>query len=115
MANLRPGTFSDTVSITMAQAIERAFIAQWPSFNPELPPPRGKQLQSMRLLFVAVAQGVIQHLRDNPDAFNVSVASADHSHSGGAHFHPDGAHVHAGGSHVHPAILSSISSTGTTA
>jgi hypothetical protein len=70
---LQPGTHSDTASTTMAKQIEAAFINQWPHFNPELPLPEGAQMKSLRLFFVAVAQGVIQHLRDNPQAFEVRV------------------------------------------
>ena len=57
----------------MAKQIEAAFMAQWGSFNPELPPPEGAQLNALRLFFVAVSQGVVQHLRDNPVAFEVQV------------------------------------------
>ena len=36
----------------------------------------------MRLFFVAVAQGVAQHLRDHPEAFTISVAPASgHTHA----------------------------------
>jgi hypothetical protein len=69
---LRPGTFSDTTE-TMAAAMEEAFLNQWPLFNPDLPLPNEKNLQSMRLFFVAVSQGVVQHLRDNEEAFEVEV------------------------------------------
>ena len=66
----------------MAGAIEAAFKDQWPKFNPDLPPPGEDQLVPMRLLFVAVAQGVVQHLRDNPGAFTIAVAAAvGHTHS----------------------------------
>jgi hypothetical protein len=70
---LKPGTFSDTVD-TMAKAMEAAFLDQWALFNPKLPEPDEKQLNSMRLFFVAVSQGVVQHLRDNADSFDVEVA-----------------------------------------
>jgi hypothetical protein len=111
---LIPGKHNATAG-TMAGAIEAAFLDQWPLFNPDLPEPEGKQLAAMRLLFVAVAQGVVQHLRDHPDAFAVTVTAADHTHSDGAHTHGDGSHAHSGGSHNHPAAISVISTTETTA
>jgi hypothetical protein len=70
--SLRPGTFSETID-TMASAMEEAFLNQWPLFNPDLPLPDEKKLHSMRLFFVAVSQGVVQHLRDNKEAFEVEV------------------------------------------
>ena len=44
---------------------------QWRHFNPDLPLPSGEQLVPIRLFFVAVAQGVVQHLRANPEAFEI--------------------------------------------
>jgi hypothetical protein len=73
---LRPGTSSETID-TMAAAMEAAFLNQWPAFNPDLPLPEGKKLDAMRLLFVAVSQGVVQHLRDNKEAFEVEVEEDD--------------------------------------
>jgi len=95
---LHPGKHDQTTG-TMAQAMETAFLDQWPHFNGDLPLPAGKQLAALRLFFVAVAQGMVQHLRDHPEAFNVTTASAG---SGD-------------GSHTHPAEVASISTTGTTA
>jgi hypothetical protein len=57
----------------MATAMEEAFLNQWPFFNPELPLPDETKLKPMRLLFVAVSQGIVQHLRDNEEAFEVEV------------------------------------------
>ena len=69
----------------------------------------------MRLFFVAVAQGVVQHLRDHPEAFTLSVANTTHNHSGGAHVHGDGSHAHSDGSHTHPASVTQITAQQTTA
>jgi len=99
----------------MAGAIEAAFKNQWQLFNPDLPLPNEEQLVSMRLFFVAVAQGVVQHLRDNPDAFKLAVTNTTHGHSGGAHVHGDGSHSHSDGSHSHPASVAEISTQQTTA
>ena len=67
---LKPGTVADFDN-SMAQAIENAMRAEWPrvmgseqSFdsNPQL-----------KLLCVAVAQGVVRYLRDNPSSLKVTV------------------------------------------
>jgi hypothetical protein len=112
---LHPGKHGDTAGTTMAGAIEAAFLDQWHLFNPDLPLPSEEQLTPLRLFFVAVAQGVVQHLRDNPGAFKVSVTDTTHSHSGGAHIHGDGSHSHSDGSHSHPVSISQIASQQTTA
>jgi hypothetical protein len=67
---LKAGTILD-LSNSMAQAMEDAFVAQWPVVmgDRDLPADR----QQMRLMFVAVAQGVVEHLKRNPDAFKVAV------------------------------------------
>jgi len=69
---LKAGTIDDpSNSNSMAQAMEDAFVAQWPFVmgDRDLPADR----QQMRLMFVAVAQGVVEHLKSNPDAFKVEV------------------------------------------
>jgi hypothetical protein len=111
---LRPGSFSDINAATMAKAMEEAFLQEWPQFNDDLPKPEGKNLQALRLFFVAVSQGVVYHLRDNAAAFTLTVNPASHSHSGGEHIHGDGSHAHDGGSHSHGATVSEIQTTGTT-
>ncbi|HEY5704603.1 MAG TPA: hypothetical protein VIS96_03400 [Terrimicrobiaceae bacterium] len=112
---LRPGSFNDVDPATMAKAMEEAFLTEWTPFNGEdLPPPEGKSLQALRLFFVAVSQGVVQHLRDNAAAFALTINSASHSHDGGEHVHGDGTHTHDGGSHSHGATVSEIKTTGTT-
>jgi hypothetical protein len=72
---LRPGSSSDTDDAAMAKQIETAFLNQWSSFNPNLPQPSGEQLNALRLFFVAVSQGVVQHLRENPGSFEVEVTN----------------------------------------
>jgi hypothetical protein len=89
-SNLHPGIESDTsvfatpglTPVTMAQAMEAAFLAQWTNFNGDLPVPNEEKLKPVRLFFVAVAQGVVQHLRDNPTAFEVEVDSGGTTLSG---------------------------------
>jgi hypothetical protein len=95
----------------MAMAMEAAFMKEWPEFNGDLPTPKGKSLNAMRLFFVAVSQGVVQHLRDNPAAFTLTVNQASHSHAGGEHVHGDGSHSHDGGSHSHAASVAEIKTT----
>jgi hypothetical protein len=71
---LFPGTHSE-VSSTMATAMESAFLREWTNFNGDLPVPTGADLDSIRLFFVAVSQGIVRHLKDNPEAFQVEVTS----------------------------------------
>ncbi len=68
---LKPGTVADYDG-SMAKAIENAMRQEWPNVmgagtsfdsNPQL-----------KLLCVAVAQGVIRYLRDNPASFKVTVS-----------------------------------------
>ncbi len=70
---LKAGTVGDFDG-SLAQAIEAAMQAAWPSVMGA-----GKAFQSnpqLKLLCVAVAQGVVRYLRDNPDAFKVTVSDA---------------------------------------
>ncbi len=65
--NLKAGTNND-LNNSMADDMEKAFIAAWPSIMDGAPPPPSKEL---RLLFIAIAQGVTKHLNDNSDAFKI--------------------------------------------
>jgi hypothetical protein len=75
------GTLADfDTSDNMAREIEAALA----SFRLAAPPvgagitqalPSGENANDMRLLFVAIARGVIQHLVKNPGAFQVTVES----------------------------------------
>jgi hypothetical protein len=105
------GGGDDDFDGSMAQAIEDAFLAEWPKVNPDLPvptEPAEEPLKSLRLFFAAVAQGVVRHLEEHPEAFTLSVASVAHSHSGGDHVHGDGSHTHSDGSHTHAASVAAI-------
>lgn len=68
---LKPGTIED-VSGSMAEEMEQVFRETLPSVVPGADPGRGEA--ERRLLFVAVAQGVVRHLAANPDAFKVGVS-----------------------------------------
>ena len=80
---------------SMSKAIEDAFLDEWPeAMDGAAKPEMNDQL---RLMFVAVAKGVIKHLTENGSAFLVdSVGVGDHTHtitasttttSAGAHDH----------------------------
>ena len=77
---LKAGTKQDMTG-SMAAAIERAFLLEWPSVMGDAPVPSTPSPE-MRLLFVAIAQGVIRHIRDNPGSFLVDVDAGNHSGAG---------------------------------
>lgn len=72
---LTAGTVTANTKITvnsMAAAIETAFTQLWPDVitDRDLPETTPKEMQ---LLFVAIAQGVVSHLEENPDSFELKV------------------------------------------
>lgn len=71
---LKPGTMEDVIG-SMAEEMEQVFREELPSVVPGANPGRGEA--ERRLLFVAVAQGVVRHLAANPDAFKVEVSLTD--------------------------------------
>ena len=64
-------TGADQYSDSMAEAMEKAFMREWPVIMGSDPPLPGND--HMRLLFIAVAQGMLRYLVDNPDAITVSI------------------------------------------
>lgn len=68
---LKPGTLND-ISGSMAEVMEQVFRNALPSVVPGADPSKGEA--ERRLLFVAVAQGVVGHLAANPNAFQVAVS-----------------------------------------
>lgn len=60
----------DQYSGSMAQAMEKAFIQEWQVIMGTDAPEMNNHV---RLLFIAIAQGVIRHLYDNQDAITVTV------------------------------------------
>jgi hypothetical protein len=88
-SQLYGGTLGDFDQVdNMAQEIETAFeyirtAAQPVGAGITQPLPTGANAQDMRLLFVAIARGVIQHLVKNPGAFQVTVQSGNLVGSGG--------------------------------
>lgn len=74
---LKPGTNDNglTFSASMAEAMVNAFLAEWPKvMGNETPPP--ESLDQMKLLFAAVAQGVVTHLKQHATDFKVSVTNS---------------------------------------
>ncbi len=68
------GTLSDfDVADNMAKEIETAFAAVRASAGITDPLPSGANAKDMRMMFVAIATGVINHLQNNPAAFAVQV------------------------------------------
>lgn len=62
----------DEYAGSMAAAMENAFMKEWPVImGSEAPLPN----DHMRLLFIAIAQGVVRHLKDNENSITVAVPS----------------------------------------
>ena len=64
---LKSGSVAD-FNNSMAEAIQQAFINEWPTIMKGDAPPPSDQ---MKLLFIAVAKGVVQHLTAHAEAFVV--------------------------------------------
>ena len=62
MAGYKPGTMT-SFSKSMAHAIEIEYEAIWNSLKEEPLPNEGRE--DRRMLFVAIARGVMRHLEDN--------------------------------------------------
>ena len=70
-----PGTWNTS----MAKAIEDAFLAEWNAALPDQDPP--VMNDTARLMFVAIAKGVVKHLGENGSAFVVTNATTEsHTH-----------------------------------
>ena len=81
MSALKPGTVNDLAG-SMAAAMETAFINEWSNAMGEEAgdaPPMNNQTH---LLFVAIAQGVVNYLHDNPDAFKIIIKKDSIDYSG---------------------------------
>ena len=64
-------SLEDSLAGSMAKSMEDAFVKQWPNVMGEQDVPLDRQ--QMQLMFVAVAQGIVEHLQENATAFNVQV------------------------------------------
>lgn len=68
---LKPGSISDFAN-SMAQAMDQAFHNQWQTAKGEPLPDAGEV--DRQLLFAAIAQGVVHHLKQHAnDAFQIDV------------------------------------------
>ncbi|MDB5121296.1 MAG: hypothetical protein JWN56_2514 [Sphingobacteriales bacterium] len=64
---LKPGTHTD-IAGSMAEAIQTAFNSHYKEIIGKDPPPSNKQFE---LLCIAVAEGVIKHLKEHSTDFKV--------------------------------------------
>jgi hypothetical protein len=68
------GTLADFATAdNMAHEIELAYAAVRAANGITDPLPSGAHANDMRMMFVAIATGVINHLKNNPHAFAVQV------------------------------------------
>jgi hypothetical protein len=65
-----PTGIADQYAGSMAEAMEHAFRQEWPVIMGSDAPPANDH---MRLLFIAIAQGVVQHLKANEDSITIDV------------------------------------------
>ena len=77
------GTLGDfDIVDNMAKEIENAFAAVRLSAGITDPLPTGTNSRDMRMMFVAIATGVINHLKNNPQAFGVHVSDGTNTMDG---------------------------------
>lgn len=69
---LRSGSPRNKYNGSMAQAIEKAFSSEWQSYmgDKSTAPISNDQ---MKHLCVAIAKGVIQHICEHPEAFEIKI------------------------------------------
>ncbi len=67
---IKAGTLADFTG-SMAQAMENALEEEYQRLKGEAMPAMGRE--DRQLMFAAIAQGVVRHLKDNHDAFKVAV------------------------------------------
>lgn len=95
MAPLYAGSLASFAG-SMAEAIEQALDQTLLEAGlPPMPDPLtadANELRSRRILFLAIARGVINYLRQNEDAFQLHFDSGGHSHPFGS----SGEHTHSG-------------------
>jgi len=61
----------DQYTNSLASAIENAFMKEWPAVMKSAAPPPNDQ---MRLVFIAVAQGILRYFINNNNAITVTVS-----------------------------------------
>jgi 2C-methyl-D-erythritol 2,4-cyclodiphosphate synthase len=73
---LKAGSLSGTgYADSMASAMETAFNNEWPTLMGDSPLPASND--QMKLMFVAIAQGVINHLQLHCDAFDIKITNGN--------------------------------------
>lgn len=71
---LKAGSLTGTgYTDSMASAMETAFKNEWPTLMGDTPLPASND--QMKLMFIAIAQGVITHLQLHCDAFAVKITN----------------------------------------
>ena len=70
--NYNPADFS-TNTASMAAEMEKAFLNEYKKVMDTPDAPKTEDLNQMRMLFAAVAQGVVNYLKDHHDDFKVTV------------------------------------------
>jgi 2C-methyl-D-erythritol 2,4-cyclodiphosphate synthase len=73
---LKAGSLSGTgYADSMASAMEDAFKNEWPAVMGDIALPASND--QMKLMFIAIAQGVITHLQQHCDAFTISITNGN--------------------------------------
>ncbi len=78
---MKAGTVSDFAG-SMAEAMENALKQEYQAVKGE--PLPGLGVEDRRLLLVAIAQGVVRYLKENGDAFQISVETTQVTGEAGA-------------------------------
>ncbi len=68
-SKLKAGSKTDYAQ-SMASAMEKSFMIEWSNYMDGAEAP--EMSDQMRLMFVAIAQGVVNHLKANHEAFKVT-------------------------------------------
>ncbi len=71
----------DLYAGSMAEAIEDAFKKEWVNVKGGSAPSTESN-RELKLLFVAIAQGVVKHLTENPESFKVKTVVSGESVGG---------------------------------
>lgn len=76
---LKPGKVEPATDFSgsMAEAMEDALRRHWPDVMPSSTIPFDDRF--LKLFFVAIAQGVVNHLEEHPQSFKVEVTVPDHT------------------------------------
>lgn len=86
MASLRAGTVTGLDADTLAGRIDAEFVALWASLKDTDLPTDPAAVQDRRLMFVAIARGVLRYLHDHRTDVETTVESAG-GLTGGEHDH----------------------------